>query len=162
VDEGEQGEVYGVEVLRAKGDEAGVQGAGVGNEPGDLDLLAVGGEGFKVGGATCEFDGGAAIVVAQEVVAANAHLEDAFVEGAIGAGFAVPEVFAGFLALNVFALVELVNGVEQFGRGWFLAGGGHDGPAFCDEKMGGKATGSAAGVFLLCGRVDKGARHSVY
>src|SRR5262249_42572066 len=121
---GEQAQVYRAKVFWPKLDQPGAQGVRLADQPGYFHSLAARRKCFQVGGAALQFDDCAAIVAAQQVITAHPYLKDSFIEGADGAPLEVPEALQGFMALKVFALIKLLDAMQEFWRRGFLAGRG--------------------------------------
>src|SRR5579871_2726513 len=112
-------------MVRSKLDKSRAQYSRVGDQSSNLDPHAARHVWLEVVRARLQLDDGAAVVVPQQVVAADAHLENALVESANRIGLLIPNAFQCFVALEVFLPIELLNGVQQLGRRRRAAAGVH-------------------------------------
>jgi hypothetical protein len=106
-----QREVDLQEAVRAKRDERRPHTAGIGDELAHLDAHAARGIRLQVIRAGLQLDGRPTVVAPQQVIAANANLQNAFVERPNRTGFGPPDRFERLMALEELARVELLDGM---------------------------------------------------
>jgi hypothetical protein len=85
----------------------------IGNELRNLDRHAIGRKSFQVVRTRPQFENGSAVIAAEQMVTSHTDLQDTLVQHTNGAWFVIPDALKRLVTLEILAVIELLDSMQQ-------------------------------------------------